>query len=115
MRPACMEGRQSWAGGAAFRSIALAQVARDEHNAGGPLPGKSGERSMDQQAYNRWWALHVRVALGETLAAADHGFYEAGMKERDADDELHGAGQAVGKARAALATLDAENAQLRPE
>ncbi len=70
---------------------------------------------MDQQAYNRWWALHVRVALGETLAAADHGFYEAGMKERDADDELHGAGQAVGKARAALATLDAENAQLRAQ
>ena len=68
---------------------------------------------MDQQAYDRWWALHVRVALGETLANGDQAFYEAGKTEFDAVDELRHADLGIREARAALAKLEADNAQLR--
>jgi hypothetical protein len=33
---------------------------------------------MDEQQYKTWWPLHLRVALGETLSAAEQSLYEAG-------------------------------------
>ena len=68
---------------------------------------------MDKEAYNRWWALHVRIALGETLAEADQAAYEAGKRELDGADALQLADPRVAETRAALAKLDTENAQLR--
>jgi hypothetical protein len=69
---------------------------------------------MDKQAYNRWWALHVRIALGEALAEADQAVYEAGERELDGADVLHLADQRVAETHATLAKRDPEYAQLGP-
>src|SRR5271163_940121 len=71
------------------------------------------EMSMDPVAYKRWWALHIRVALGESLAEEDSAFYEAGKQSLDKEEELAYDDQGVHQARAALAALEAENLQLR--
>jgi cell division protein FtsB len=55
----------------------------------------------------------VRVALGETLPEADQAVYEAGKRKLDGADALQVAVPGVAETRAALAKLDAENAQLR--
>ncbi len=68
---------------------------------------------MDQQAYEKWWALHLRVALGQTLGEAEHARYTAGLAELDATDDLRHADQGIAQARTALAALNAENARLR--
>jgi hypothetical protein len=42
---------------------------------------------MDQTTYERWWQLHLRVAKGEELDAAEQAIYAAGLMELDAEEE----------------------------
>lgn len=70
---------------------------------------------MDQQHYDRWWALHVRVVLGERLAEEDQLFYETAKKSLDEEEVLLGADQGVQETRATLAALEGENRQLRAQ
>ena len=42
---------------------------------------------MDQTTYLRWWQLHLRVARGDKLDAAERATYEAGLIELDAEEK----------------------------
>ena len=42
---------------------------------------------MDQTTYERWWQLHLRVAQGEELDAAERVIYAAGLTELDAEEK----------------------------
>jgi predicted RNase H-like nuclease (RuvC/YqgF family) len=42
---------------------------------------------MDQTTYLRWWQLHLRVARGDELDAAERVTYEAGLIELDAEEK----------------------------
>jgi len=42
---------------------------------------------MDQTTYARWLQLHVRVAKGEELDAAERAVYEAGLMDLDAEEK----------------------------
>ena len=41
---------------------------------------------MDQTTYERWWQLHLRVAKGEELGAAEQAIYTAGVTDLDAEE-----------------------------
>ena len=41
---------------------------------------------MDQTTYERWWQLHLRVARGEELDAAEQAIYAAGSMDMDAEE-----------------------------
>ena len=42
---------------------------------------------MDQTTYMRWWQLHLRVARGDELDAAERATYEAGLIELDTEEK----------------------------
>jgi len=42
---------------------------------------------MDQTTYEKWWRLHLRVARGEELDAAERSIYEAGVMDLDAEEK----------------------------
>ncbi|HIQ04146.1 MAG TPA: hypothetical protein EYH31_00450 [Anaerolineae bacterium] len=42
---------------------------------------------MDNARYQRWWRLHLRVARGETLNAAERAEYEAGLEALDEEEK----------------------------
>ena len=42
---------------------------------------------MDQTTYMQWWQLHLRVARGDELDAAERATYEAGLIELDAEEK----------------------------
>lgn len=46
-----------------------------------------GVCEMDQTTYVRWWQLHLRVARGDELDAAERVIYEAGLIELDAEEK----------------------------
>src|SRR5580692_2998403 len=41
---------------------------------------------MDEKAYRTWWMLHIRMAKGETLDAAELSDYNAGLQQLDAEE-----------------------------
>lgn len=43
---------------------------------------------MDQITYERWWQLHLRVARGNEMDAAEQAVYEAGLIELDAEEKV---------------------------
>jgi hypothetical protein len=42
---------------------------------------------MDENVYQVWWRLHLRVALGEELPAEEQRVYEAGLAELEAEEQ----------------------------
>ena len=42
---------------------------------------------MDQTTYMQWWQLHLRVARGDELDAAERATYEAGLIDLDAEEK----------------------------
>jgi len=42
---------------------------------------------MDQTTYERWWQLHLQVAKGEELDAAEQDIYAAGLLDLNAEEE----------------------------
>jgi hypothetical protein len=41
---------------------------------------------LDEEEYRVWWAMHIRMAKGETLTAVELGDYNAGLRLLDAED-----------------------------
>jgi len=46
-----------------------------------------GENHMENEAYRRWWKLHLRVARGEALDPAEQVEYEAGLEALDQEEK----------------------------
>lgn len=66
---------------------------------------------MSESAFQAWWELHVRVALGESLTSDDRAIYQAGRQDLESGEEsqlLLGAKQA----RDELAVLESERSKL---
>ena len=42
---------------------------------------------MDEEEYQRWWQLHLRVARGETLDPAEEAEYNAGLETLDQEEK----------------------------
>ncbi|HXG09934.1 MAG TPA: hypothetical protein VNK04_09110 [Gemmataceae bacterium] len=70
---------------------------------------------MDQTTYQRWWALHLRVARGERLTAEEQAIYDAGCSEFDREELSKFNLTALKRAREALAALKTEEAHLREQ
>ncbi len=70
---------------------------------------------MDPDTYQRWWALHLRVARGETLSAEERPFYEAGLKQLQQEETLKDPSDSIRELRAGIAALQAEHAQLHAQ
>jgi hypothetical protein len=68
---------------------------------------------MDEPAYRDWWALHLRVARGESLEATERADYEAGLKQLQQEETLEAGVTSLRQAQAAVRTLEAEHTRLR--
>ncbi len=42
---------------------------------------------MDETTYQQWWRLHLRVARGEKLDAAEQAAYESGLEVLDQEEK----------------------------
>jgi len=67
---------------------------------------------MGEITEQSWWELHLRVARGETLNDEERASYEAGLQQRHAVERLDGDLASLRAARARVAVLEAEQAQL---
>ncbi len=67
---------------------------------------------MDQETYQRWWPLHLRVARGAALTAEEQSVYEEGLAQLEAGERLDAAITGAQQARADVTRLEAEHAQL---
>jgi hypothetical protein len=70
---------------------------------------------MDEQAYQEWQVLHQRVAMGETLSAAEQAAYEAGCQELDTEERLDGNLERLRELRAQIAAAETEQQRLRAQ
>ena len=71
---------------------------------------------MDQTTYERWWQLHLRVAKGEELDAAERVIYAAGLTELDAEEKTqweNGNLTMLRRLRAEVESLETAHAQLQ--
>ena len=71
---------------------------------------------MDQTTYMRWWQLHLRVAQGEELDAAERVIYAAGLTELDAEEKTQwedGNLTMLHRLRAEVESLETAHAQLQ--
>ena len=71
---------------------------------------------MDQTTYERWWQLHLRVAKGEELDAAERVIYAAGLTELDVEEKTqweNGNLTMLRRLRAEVESLETTRAQLQ--
>jgi hypothetical protein len=69
--------------------------------------------TMDEPTYQAWWALHLRVARGETLDAEARADYEAGLKQLHQEESLEDGAASLRQARASVQAVEAEHTRLR--
>ena len=67
---------------------------------------------VDQATYQRWQALHLRVARGEGLTGADQAFYQTVCRQLEREEVLREPSPDLRAARTALKSLEAEHAAL---
>src|SRR2546430_1472138 len=67
---------------------------------------------MDQVTYERWWALHLRVARREGLSAEDQTFHENMRRQLEQEEVLGGQSLDLLKVHAAVTSLEAERSAL---
>jgi predicted nucleic acid-binding Zn-ribbon protein len=67
---------------------------------------------MDQPSYEHWWALHARVAKGESLTPAERTLYESGLRQLQEEESHPESLQELRQARATVRARQAELAQL---
>ncbi len=67
---------------------------------------------MDQETYQHWWALHLRVARGEPLTPEERAAYDNGLAELDQRETMPRVGETARAMRATVAALAAEHAVL---
>ena len=72
---------------------------------------------MDEETHKRWWPLHRRAALGEILNAGEQSFYEAGLRQLDAEEEqaLNGSVERLKQARQRVQDSRAEYRRLQAQ
>ena len=70
---------------------------------------------MDKGTYDKWWPLHLRVALGEELGDGERLTYKTGLAELERDEVLVEDVEGVRLTRARLAELDRERRELESE
>ncbi len=68
---------------------------------------------MDEAAFPDWLDLHLRAAHGEALSDTERGRYEAGLRDLHELEVLPADSAALRTARAAVASLEAEQVDLR--
>lgn len=67
---------------------------------------------MDESAYEKWWALHVRSARGESLTDGEQSLYEHGLKQLHGQEVLAEDIESMRKARQTVVELDVRCDQL---
>src|SRR5262249_4900648 len=93
-------------------------IARVDESGGGGYRGKEEEDlllpagarrcwrlAMNETVSPEWWNLHLRVARGEALTAAERAAYESGLSKLHQSETLPGDLEALRTARAAVASL----------
>lgn len=70
---------------------------------------------MDEAAYQRWWALHVRAARGGDLTDEEQRVYQAGLRQLHQEEDLPDTIAILRQTRSSVAVLEAEHAQLQAE
>ena len=76
---------------------------------------EEGKPEMNKKDNERWWQLHLRVCLGETLDAAEQGLYAEGLASMDASErsQLHTSDLAeLQRLQSEVAKLEATSARL---
>lgn len=71
---------------------------------------------MDEQTYQRWWQLHVRVARDEKLSLVEQIEYDRGLQALDSAEKQNlesATAAALRQLRARIAQLQTENVQLQ--
>lgn len=43
---------------------------------------------MEKETYDQWWQLHLRIARGENLDAAEQALYAAGLAALDSEEKM---------------------------
>ncbi len=66
---------------------------------------------MDQATFKRWWALHLRVARGDSLVPEERGLYDAVLQELEKDEKLQEV-RSTREVREQLRALEAQRASL---
>src|SRR5690349_3632630 len=67
---------------------------------------------MDQATYQRWWALHLRAARGESLDPGEQALFESGRRQLEQEEDLSGQGNELSRAHADLSALESERSSL---
>ena len=68
---------------------------------------------MVETTYKTWWILHLRMARGKNLNTEEQAAYEAGLRQLHQEEILNVDVATLRQARADVAILEAENAQLQ--
>ena len=68
---------------------------------------------MDEVTYKRWWALHYRLACGETLSTDEQRFYELGEEELDREESLTGSKRRLSEEKARSVELRSKYLRLK--
>ena len=68
--------------------------------------------AIDQQTYQRWWNLHLRVARGDKLDSADQAFYESVRQQPEGEETLRALAPDLGALQAVIKSLESEHSGL---
>jgi len=68
--------------------------------------------AIDEQTYQRWWNLHLRVARGDKLDSAEHAFYESVRQHLEGEETLHAPTPGLEALQAAIKSLESEHSGL---
>ena len=68
--------------------------------------------AIDEQTYQRWWNLHLRVARGDKLDSAEHAFYESVRQHLEGEETLHAPAPGLGALQAVIKSLESEHSGL---
>jgi septal ring factor EnvC (AmiA/AmiB activator) len=68
--------------------------------------------AIDQQTYQRWWNLHLRVARGDKLDSADHAYYESVRQQLEGEETLRAAAPDLGTLQTVIKSLESEHSGL---
>lgn len=67
---------------------------------------------MDESNYRSWWALHLRVARGESLDPKEQTAYELALARLHGGESVEAGASELRQVRAALRVLQAEQLRL---
>src|SRR5438132_12101449 len=68
--------------------------------------------AIDQQTYQRWWNLHLRVARDDKLDSADQAFYESVRQLLEGEETPRAPAPDLGALQAVIKSLESEHCRL---